>query len=436
MPPPTVSALRATLLAFARSGTPLPPSFAGDAATIAAGTKQLLGDADLLSFTCTGCGACCRGMSDSVLLDPLDVARASHALRAPLPPSHTAPGVGCWSVDALPVGSHLPTLLSSRMHHPPSAAWLSGEADAALKAGVTRGLAPLLFLKSVPVEGGGRQCPFAVPGPHTPHPGGGTAATTLPGLRCSLGREGQPLACALYPLGDLWSWAPTPYSPSTDRTHYYTLDAARCEGVSPAAPPRTVAAYRDANGLPARRAAGEWFVTLATAAAVVLSAQAPSAADAPITRLAAAEDRLAVAVAGATTGGRSSSHKGGRGGTERVARLLADAGLPPPLAPVVGEVAPADDLLRAALSTAWAPSVTGEFDFTSGGAWAELAARVEARTVHVVRAGVATASALDAASFVLEQNGVNGTPNERALGDALLGVQRWAGGVVTAALRE
>lgn len=183
------------------------------------------------------------------------------------------------------------------------------------------------------------QCAWAVPHPHTP-PTKPAAAAVAPvpasygdasnsssatgsgsgvgGLACSLGPAAMPTACALYPLGDLWSSpaiaqaqpsaadaGPADGSSDSERVHFYSLDHRRCEGVVDAAvgapsatpasvPAGTVASYRARNDLATRRAGGEWFAALATAVAVVGPDQALAAA---VERLEAAAVEAAVEAA-------------------------------------------------------------------------------------------------------------------------------------------
>jgi hypothetical protein len=107
-----------------------------------------------------------------------------------------------------------------------------------------------------------------------PPPSGPTAPTA--GLRCRLGPANQPTACALYPLGELYSnrsAAPTTAASSNSASllvapaaaaaaKYYTLDVTNCEGtraVPSATTTTTVAGYEARNGLVGRRAEWEWF---------------------------------------------------------------------------------------------------------------------------------------------------------------------------------
>ena len=79
-------------------------------------------------------------------------------------------------------------------------------------------------------------------------------------MTCALGRDNQPTACSLYPLGELWK------SPRSG-VHFYSLDnAASCEGLQPGAHRKatTVGQYLKANGIPARQEQWEWFQRRAT----------------------------------------------------------------------------------------------------------------------------------------------------------------------------
>jgi hypothetical protein len=89
------------------------------------------------------------------------------------------------------------------------------------------------------------------------------SSRTTAGLRCTLGPAHQPTACALYPLGELYS---TPVGTSSSASsRYYSLDVSHCEGtraistVDGSSARGTVAQYEERNGLAQRRLEWEHF---------------------------------------------------------------------------------------------------------------------------------------------------------------------------------
>ena len=86
-------------------------------------------------------------------------------------------------------------------------------------------------------------------------------------VHCTLGKHAMPAACALYPLGELWSGGIDSGSPSDQRADsglpwsFYTLDASgRCEGVDHTqADSRSVTEYRESNDLRSRKQQWDWF---------------------------------------------------------------------------------------------------------------------------------------------------------------------------------
>ena len=263
------------------------PSFLpADAAAVARGEKPLLEEASRLVFSCTACGACCRSHADSVLLDPHDVWRMRRA-EARL----TRPAAAGERGTAPP-----PPPRSARFAHAlglfeVAAMRPSTSAAAGLPRG-GRGVAPVVFLRTLVHHGeAAARCGFSV---RAPRPGKPDA------LECSLGPEGMPYACSIYPLGDF-------FSTTTERA-FYSLDA-NCEGVGKAAAgegggegesegdeesadagagtgaeraaaPRaqSVAAYARDRSLDERREAAEWFRALATSFAVSRAGAALGAA--------------------------------------------------------------------------------------------------------------------------------------------------------------
>ena len=284
------------------------PSFLpADAAAVARGKKPLLEGASLLNFSCTACGACCRSHADSVLLDPHDIWRMRRA-EARLTRPAAAGERGTAPLPPLPP----PPPHSARFAHAlglfeVAAMRPSTIAAAGLPRG-GRGVAPVVFLRTLVHHGeAAARCGFSV---RAPRPGKPDA------LECSLGLEGMPYACSIYPLGDFFS--------TTERA-FYSLDA-KCEGVGKAAgegggegeseggeesadagagtgagaiagtgtgaitcagtgaeraaAPRaqSVAAYARDRSLDERREAAEWFRALATSFAVSRAGAALGAA--------------------------------------------------------------------------------------------------------------------------------------------------------------
>lgn len=238
-----VDALKAAI-AVDKSPLPFLPE---DAQAIATGHKrlvylkqQLATDSSTLSFSCTACGSCCRKLSSTVLLDPLDT----------------------WLVESdsdSDFSYHLGQFDRGGLGDAGSAT--AGERGTLLRVGLhwsnaplveRNGVAPIQFLKPRDSGGGDVRCPFSAvvqpPAAGLPKP--------LPALTCTLGPARQPYACALYPLGDVWK----------GHSHtWYSVDHEKCEGVSPNAPAVPLPAYVDRNGLGVRQEASHWFKRLAVA---------------------------------------------------------------------------------------------------------------------------------------------------------------------------
>jgi hypothetical protein len=128
----------------------------------------------------------------------------------------------------------------------------------------------VLFLRTQG-KGGGARCAFA----SAPASAAASARTRTRStsssprtLRCTLGKEGMPLACALYPLG---AFLPQDaQQPALLPALYSEDDAGSCEGLGPAgaaagAAPVPVSAYLARGGLPPRLATAAWWQSLATA---------------------------------------------------------------------------------------------------------------------------------------------------------------------------
>lgn len=281
----------------------LPLSFSGDAALLLSGERRVVTSTSEFDFACTGCGACCRSYPNDVMLDPHDVWLVSRAAAA---------GLGSTSdmhrqfprafQTQLGIFEAAPHLVEEKVRS--SAA--TGNAPLAS----LHKLAPVLFLRTKRVKQTSKQtgavrveerCWFSYsaektqvpmeeddvneavsvsgePGVVRPPTRKTPAGNSTAGLRCRLGPAHQPTACALYPLGELYTSdsaglgpaaVPTADSsvtgsspPIPSAAKYYSLDVTNCEGThvrSTASTRTTVAGYEERNGLVGRRKEWEWF---------------------------------------------------------------------------------------------------------------------------------------------------------------------------------
>ena len=229
-----------------RRRAPLPAFLPTDTPLILRGRKHLLNSShSSLTFSCTGCGSCCRSYSSTVLIDPHDISvmrlppkEGLHASVSQQYQGNFVHRVGLFTLEALTpavkVGSVLHGLPITR----------------------SRGTAPIVFLRALQGESGER-CSFALEG------------KTGGGLTCSLGPERMPLSCALYPLGF--------FMPTDGQDSFYSVDTRGCEGLGdgekpmasgeeqPVAPTVSVQNYLDTRGLGPRVANASWYQSLATA---------------------------------------------------------------------------------------------------------------------------------------------------------------------------
>ena len=277
----------------------LPLSFSGDASLLLDGKRRVVSADSTFEFGCTGCGSCCRTYPNDVMLDPHDLFLMSRSQEAGVDsttalhkayPKAFQRALGIWEA-----GEHIV----------PDGG--GGRSSAGL--GSVHKLAPVLFLRTKKVKvvsknGGAskveERCWFSYPAAKYPvelvaeeartddNNSGEIKRAQAPqrkdspaaasaSLRCQLGSKHQPTACALYPLGELYSdrggGAPldsTATASASDpaaaaepaRAVYYTLDTTNCEGTRAVPSPTTstsVRAYAQRNELPARRAEWEWF---------------------------------------------------------------------------------------------------------------------------------------------------------------------------------
>jgi hypothetical protein len=273
----------------------LPLRFSGDPEAVLTGQRRVVSASSAFSFACTGCGACCRTFPNDVMLDTHDVWLLSRAAGA---------AGGLKSTTDL--HAQFPKAFNQQL-----GLFESGDHPS---EDTVRKMAPVMFLRSKRVkqvasrtkaERIEERCWFAVQGdkteveladeaPHADDDGNTTrppvvkppsrkatwSNTPEPGLRCSLGKDNMPTACALYPLGELYNGPAATAATetgtatggegkentNTNNTQYYTLDVTNCEGTRalpteglPFNPHTTVAAYAERNGLPQRRIEWEWF---------------------------------------------------------------------------------------------------------------------------------------------------------------------------------
>jgi hypothetical protein len=427
------------------------------------------------SFSCTSCGRCCRSYASSILLDPHDIHRMTAAeaaataatgssrpgsARADLGLLRRFPGrfrtaLGRFALAALPPASRPQGGTGSDRVLVVSDGGESGAEPFAVPIVAEGGLAPVVFLRPVDTGGGDTRCGFAVPAGPGPGPGSPPNAALVRSpapLRCSLGPEGMPYACSLYPLGDFFTGtAARFYSVDSPLANRGGGDGARagagmdlaaaaeeeeaCEGVlsprpgpilvprralrptrgakAPARPPalsslslpptppsstNSLAEYTARNGIPARREAAEWFRRLATA----------HACSGVETALVAAADAWASAASGGDgkrTRRRSPATPLALPASlvNALPRWLVDA--QPPQQPFDGKAAA--EALRARTAEAWYGGGGGGGGGGVGGGgagvpWASLRGRIERDTAGIHR------EARDAADLLRREAGGKG----------------------------
>ena len=217
-------------------GRLLPPSFAQDAEKVLRGDKQLLTEDDAMDFGCTQCGKCCRQLASTILLDPHDLWLMKGRHGQTSQQFHD-------QFNGVAFEAMLGCFPPSDVEEDPLSSQNTQEAMFSYSL-------PILMMK---VEAG-RACHFSTPLDASIAKEDADKDPSIP-LACSLGRDSQPTACSLYPLGELWT------SPMSS-TAFYSLDLpSQCEGLKPV-PERkvsTVRAYLQANKLPQRHAEWEWF---------------------------------------------------------------------------------------------------------------------------------------------------------------------------------
>jgi hypothetical protein len=272
-----MSAAAARLLESLRAVESLPVHVhARDAARVVAGRKPLVDGRAApagrqFSFQCTACGACCRALAAHIVLTPHDVFVAS---RSAAYEAARAATDGDW---ASTWGQRY-RIVRGRMER----AGTEEFADI-----------PLLAFRTVSEEtrgrrrageaAGGVRCPFAQEVEGKGKGGGGAKR-----LRCQLGAEGMPGACALYPFGELMTARGLGKEEDDEERRWMTIDADGCEGVAEVAvgerqgvvwmgredgeavrwPERkgvglgegTVAEYRRARSLDDRQLVHEWWM--------------------------------------------------------------------------------------------------------------------------------------------------------------------------------
>jgi len=230
--------LYAELVRFAGKGRKRFPSyFPEDTLQVLNKEKGLLSSKDSFSFACTGCGACCRNYSSTVILDPYDIHRMgifvpdSRVDVSILYPKHFSRRIGLFELEALPHGT----------------ASLGGTLNG-LPVKHTKGTAPVLFLaqqaKEEEKEAASARCAFSVPRPEG-------------GLLCTLGPDKMPLSCSLYPLG---------YFMAGKRgADFFSVDNRGCEGLSKESPSSFgVHDYLAKGDMNNRIALSSWWQSLAT----------------------------------------------------------------------------------------------------------------------------------------------------------------------------
>jgi hypothetical protein len=204
----TPSSLLAELRSFASRGRrPNWPNSlsATDADAVVVGAKSLVSPASPLNFSCSGCGACCRTLSATVLVDAADLWRMTRG-GVPLQTTYFSRAVGLFSRDAL--NARTETVAKDALHR-------FGFSTTRLKSGT----APILFLKPrAAAKDEDPTCGFLVNR-------GGTGESAR--LECGLGINGMPLSCSLYPLGH--------FLRSDSGIDFFTVDAGKCEGVGASA---------------------------------------------------------------------------------------------------------------------------------------------------------------------------------------------------------
>ena len=155
--------------------------------------------------------------------------------------------------------------------------------------GQVGGAAPVLFLRTVSENTAApraqARCVFAT---DVPDDSGGSRGGSGGRLSCSLGRDGMPFTCALYPLGSMWAAAGRGSSSDSDGPQriVYSLDTGGCEGAAPASPSSespapsstTVAAYAAKNDLGLRHELAERHRLIATLTALLSPDQMLAAA--------------------------------------------------------------------------------------------------------------------------------------------------------------
>jgi Fe-S-cluster containining protein len=215
----------------------MPGEFANDADRVLDGTKALLDDSSKFNFSCTSCGKCCRSLADNVMLDPYDVWLITRKL-----------GVGTAQFHRAYEGSAFTRHLGDFAATQNCADEYEENDENGENEGVQDGHEiPVLMMQT---DDNG-QCHFARRVDEH-------ADESDRRLWCTLGADSMPMACSLYPLGELWQ------RPDGAK-RFFSLDTVeRCEGLEARDDNRrTVAIYRHHNALNERSAQWRWFEALA-----------------------------------------------------------------------------------------------------------------------------------------------------------------------------
>jgi len=248
---PDVSALLKELKSFAsqsRKSKSFPSFLPADAASVTSGRKLLLENESTFNFSCTSCGACCRSLPDSVLLDPHDYSLiVGSKLEVASNPLSFRQVFGLFELSIVTPNDEKHVKITD---------------DWIVTAKTTSGVSPVLFLRSSDVQNEvDNRCAFSAVDSSS------TSSSTK--LICTLGPASMPYACSLYPLGDF-------FQSSVSKKSFFSQDSAKnCEGISLSSSSSsttttkssstTVNKYIERNNLKIRQDHSEWFRRLATA---------------------------------------------------------------------------------------------------------------------------------------------------------------------------